>query len=460
MARSPSRQALADLIAGRQATVAVVGLGYVGLPLAVAVAEAGFHVIGIDRDAEKVRALQGGRSYVEDVEAGDIERLVAQKRLHFCTDGEAATPASVALIAVPTPIDETQLPDLRFVRDAAQRVAGIVRPPAVVILESTVYPGATEEILAPVFEARGWIPGRDIFLGYSPERIDPGNELWRIGNTPKIIAGLTADCLDVAVAFYATFVTRLVPVSNIRTAETAKLFENTFRMVNIALVNEFKVICDAFGIDAWEALGACKTKPYGFMPFQPGPGLGGHCIPVDPFYLAWKAREKQVPTEFIELAGRINGAMPAYVVGQAAALLNAQGRALNGSRVALLGAAYKRNSSDVRESPAIRVAQLLLNAGAIVTYHDPHVPSLRVDSVELRSEAWAPEYLSGQDCIIVITDHDAIDWTQMVPYAHKVVDTRNALGRLQPSPIVGTMQAAERSLAIARHGVAFERESA
>ena len=432
MARSPYRQSLADLIDGRDATIAVVGLGYVGLPLAVAISTAGFRTVGIDHDPEKVQGLKDGRSPITDVPSLDIQRLARRGRLSFSGDYADAAKARVAIIAVPTPLDRHRVPDLSHVRSAAQELARVLQPASLVILESTVYPGATEEVVAPPFREHGLAGGRDMFLAYSPERIDPGNQTWTLTNTPKIVAGLTKDALDLAIAFYGSFVDRLVPVSSLRTAETAKLFENTFRMVNIALVNEFQVICDGLGIDVWEALSACKTKPYGFMGFQPGPGLGGHCIPVDPFYLAWKARGKHLTTEFIDLAGRINDGMPAYVVGLAAKLLNAQQRSLKGSRIAILGAAYKRNSADIRESPALRIMELLLESGAIVSYHDPHVAELQCQGVPMTSRPLSAEYLESSDCVVVTTDHDAIDWTVVRQYAARVVDTRNVLERLQP----------------------------
>jgi len=435
MTHSSHLRSLTEKIATRQATVAVVGLGYVGLPLALAIARAGFRTIGIDHDDAKVRELQDGRSYIDDVPSPEIHRQVSIGRLRLTTSYESASSADVAVIAVPTPIDEYRDPDLSHVSAAAQGLAAVMRPPALVVLESTTYPGATEEAIGPAFQKRGLVLGRDIFLGYSPERIDPGNQTWTVTNTPKVVAGLSENCLDLALEFYGAFVDRLVPVSSLKAAEAAKLFENTFRMVNIALVNEFQLICDAFGVDVWEVLEACKTKPYGFMPFQPGPGLGGHCIPVDPFYLAWKARGQRVSTEFIELAGRINAAMPAYVVGKVGKALNARRCSLNGSRIALLGVAYKRNSPDVRESPAIRVVELLQEAGAEVTYHDPHVPRLQVNGTELTSQPLTAEYLTAQDCTVVISDHDAVDWTLVNEQSATVVDTRNVLARLAPPAI-------------------------
>jgi UDP-N-acetyl-D-glucosamine dehydrogenase len=303
---------------------------------------------------------------------------------------------------------------------------------SLIVRESTTYPGTTEEVIVPAIRRRGLTPGRDVFVGYSPERIDPGNRHWQVTNTPKVVAGLTNDCLRTTVALYGSFVKSLVPVSSVRTAEITKLFENIFRVVNIALVNEFQQICDGFDIDVWEVIEACATKPYGFMPFYPGPGLGGHCVPVDPFYLAWKAREKRLQTEFIELAGKINSQMPAYVVGRVAAMLNDKRRAVNSSRVALLGVAYKKNTSDTRESPAVRIVQLLRHEGAVVSYHDPHIPSLTVGSDELRSRGLTNEYLDTQDCIVIVTDHDDVDWTLVRQYSPMVIDTRNLLKRLGP----------------------------
>jgi UDP-N-acetyl-D-glucosamine dehydrogenase len=425
----------------RHARVAVVGLGYVGLPLAVAAAQAGLSVIGIDRDARRVVEIAAGRSPIEDVDSATLDGLLAQGRLQATTDYARAAEVDAAIIAVPTPIDEYRVPDLSAVRDAAISLAATMRPGSLVVLESTTFPGTTEEVLIPAFRERGFQPGSDLYVCYSPERIDPGNEIYRIDNTPKIVAGLTKDCLTLGLALYQSFVEHLVPVSSLRTAEITKLFENIFRIVNIALVNEFQVICDAFGIDVWEVIEACATKPYGFMPFYPGPGLGGHCVPVDPFYLAWKAREKRVPTEFIELAGRINAQMPVLVVERVIAHLNQHRRALNSSRVALLGVAYKKNSSDVRESPSVRIVELLRAQGAAVTYHDPHVPSLELDGDELRTMPLTADYLSAQDCLLVVTDHDAIDWTLVLQYAPMVVDTRNVLGRLAPARLTSRMSA-------------------
>lgn len=415
----------------RDARVCIVGLGYVGLPLAIVVAEAGHTVTGIDTNQSVVDSINAGRSPNPDVRAEQLARLVDVRRLTASSSFEAARDADVAIIAVPTPIDENQVPDLRHVRLAVEELSRNLKRGALVVLESTTYPGTTEEILVPEFRKQGFIPGQDIFVGYSPERIDPGNARWNLANTPKIVSALTQDCLDLTLAFYSSFVEQLVPVSSLRAAEITKLFENIFRCINIALVNEFAQICDGFDIDVWEVIHACSTKPYGFMPFYPGPGLGGHCVPVDPFYLAWKAREKNVSTEFIELAGRVNAAMPAYMADKAANLLNTQRKSLNGARVALLGIAYKKNTADVRESPALKLIELLLEKGAVVSYHDPHVRVIANGS-KLESQPLTAGYLGGQDCVIVTTDHDAIDWSLVLQFAPIVLDTRNVLGRLGP----------------------------
>jgi UDP-N-acetyl-D-glucosamine dehydrogenase len=424
------KEQLLEKLNQRSATVAVVGLGYVGLPLACAFAEAGHRVIGIDSSIPKVEGINDGRSHIEDVPPSQVKRLVTEGRLRATTEFDAARAADVVVIAVPTPIDEYRVPDLSHLQSAALSLAKVVSRGTLVVLESTTYPGTTEEVLIPAFTAAGYLPGTDLFIGYSPERIDPGNRDWDISNTPKVVSGLTTGCLELVIALYGSITKTLVPVSNIRTAEIEKLFENIFRGVNIALVNEFQIICDAFGIDVWEVIQACSTKPYGYMTFYPGPGLGGHCVPVDPFYLAWKARQINVNTEFIELSGRVNARMPEYVVQKVDQLLNARQVALNGAKVGLLGVAYKKNSSDVRESPAIKIVELLLKQGAIVSYHDPHVPTLRVNGHELRSEPDLETFLAGQDSAIVVADHDSIDWTKVLEFTPNIVDTRNVMGRL------------------------------
>jgi UDP-N-acetyl-D-glucosamine dehydrogenase len=412
-----------------KARVGVIGLGYVGLPLAIAIAESNHTVVGIDLDTHVLETIMAGRSHIEDIDGARVAPLVAAERLLATSDYGMLSDADVVVIAVPTPIDVHRVPDLRFVTAASDRLAETMRRGALVCLESTTYPGTTEEILAAAFRRTGKEPGVDIHIAYSPERIDPGNRSWRLDNTPKLVAGLTPACLELALAFYGRFVERLVPLSSVRTAELAKLFENIFRVVNIALVNELQVICDGFDIDVWEVIEACSTKPFGFMPFYPGPGLGGHCVPVDPFYLAWKAREKDVNTEFIELAGRVNASMPRYVVGKLAELLNADGKSLQDARVLVLGVAYKRNTADVRESPALRVIELLEGNGAVVSYHDPHVPRFDAGTLQLHSIDLDPRSLAAQDAAIVIADHDAIDWGLVEKHVTRVLDTRDVIRR-------------------------------
>jgi UDP-N-acetyl-D-glucosamine dehydrogenase len=427
-----------DLLAklnGRSATIAVVGLGYVGLPLACAFAEAGHRVIGIDVSIDKVDGVNAGNSHISDVAPSQVKRLIDEKRLRATTEFEAARVADVAVISVPTPIDEYRVPDLSYVTSAALSLAEVMPKGSLVVLESTTYPGTTDEVVVPAFRQRGYLPGVDVFIAYSPERIDPGNQKWTLSNTPKVVSGLTKSCMEVATALYGGVVEKLVPVSNIRTAEITKLFENIFRGVNIALVNEFQMICDEFGIDVWEVIQACSTKPYGFMTFYPGPGLGGHCVPVDPYYLAWKARQRNVNTEFIELSGRVNAAVPSYVVRKISGVLNKSRMAINGARVGLLGVAYKRNSADVRESPAIKIIELLLAEGAIVSYHDPHVPSLTVGGHEFRSVPNLDHFLNSQQCAVVVADHDSIDWTLVLQHAPKIVYMRNVLGSQAPSHV-------------------------
>jgi UDP-N-acetyl-D-glucosamine dehydrogenase len=428
------KEVLLDKLNHRNATIAVVGLGYVGLPLACAFAEVGHHVIGIDLSPDKVEGINAGRSHISDVPPSQVKRLVEEGRLRATMEFASARVADVAIISVPTPIDEYRVPDLSHVTSASLSLAEVMPKGSLVVLESTTYPGTTEEVLVPAFQQRGFLPGIDVFIAYSPERIDPGNHKWTLNNTPKVVSGLTKNCIDVATALYASVVDKLVPVSNIRTAEITKLFENIFRGVNIALVNEFHVICDEFGIDVWEVIQACSTKPYGFMTFYPGPGLGGHCVPVDPYYLAWKARQRNVNTEFIELSGRINASVPGYVVRKVATVLNKSRTAINGARVGLLGVAYKGNSADVRESPAIKIIELLLAEGAIVSYHDPHVSSLTVGGQEFRSVPSLDDFLNSQQCAVVVADHDSIDWTLVRQYAPMIVDTRNVLSRKAPTP--------------------------
>jgi UDP-N-acetyl-D-glucosamine dehydrogenase len=416
----------------RDARVCVVGLGHIGLPLAILAADAGHTVTGIDHNHAVVDAINAGRPHIANLKSDHLARLVAEGRLTARVSFDAARDADVAIIAVPTPIDGDHVPDVRYVRMAVADLSRNLKQGALVLLESSTYPGTTEEILVPEFRKQGFIPGTDLFVGYSPERLDLGNERWHLANTPKLVSALSNDCLELTIAFYSGFIEHLVPMSSLQAAEMAKLFENVFRWVNIALVNEFEQICDGFDIDVWEVIQACSTKPYGFMPFYPGPGVGGHCIPVDPFYMAWKAREKGVSTQFIDLAGRVNAGVPAYIAEKATSLLKSQRKSVNGARIAVLGVAYKKNVGDIRESPPIKLIELLVEKGAVVSYHDPHVPAIATDPM-LESQTLTQRYLGEQDCVIVTTDHDAIDWSLVLEFEPIVIDTRNVLRRLDRS---------------------------
>lgn len=424
---------LLQKIESRQAKIGVVGMGYVGLPLAVAFAEAGFDVVGVDLNAEKVAALNRGESYVEDVDGEVLRPLVDQGRLRASVDYANLAVVDAISICVPTPLRKTKDPDISYIMDAAERIGRFGGTGKLIVLESTTYPGTTEEVIMPRLTGNGDRVGQDFFLAFSPERIDPGRTDYTVYTTPKVIGGMTPDCLDVAVALYGTIVERPVPVSSTAAAEMVKLLENTFRAVNIGLVNEVALMCDRLGLDVWEVVEAAATKPYGFMPFYPGPGLGGHCIPVDPHYLSWKLRTLNYTARFIELAAEVNSHMPDYVVSKIGDALNDERKAVNGSRILLLGAAYKPNVGDVRESPALDIIHLLRQRGAAVCYHDPYVPRLTVDlgaeSFSLESIDLTAPALREADCVVVVTDHDAYDWDWIAGQAPLLVDTRNAIAR-------------------------------
>ena len=420
---------LLERIARREARIGIVGLGYVGLPLAVAFAQEGFAVVGVDLDARKVSALQRGESYVEDVPSEVIAALMNSGQFSAGTDYAALADVDAISICVPTPLRKTKDPDISYIVDATECIVTHMPPDGgqLIILESTTYPGTTDEIVLPRLGRDGLEVGRDFFLAFSPERIDPGRTDFTVRTTPKVIGGVTPDCLEVAVALYGTVVDQPVPVSSTATAEMVKLLENTFRAVNIGLVNEVALMCDRLGLNVWEVVGAAATKPYGFMPFYPGPGLGGHCIPIDPHYLSWKLRTLNYTARFIELAAEVNSHMPDYVVGKVGDALNAERKAINGSRVLVLGVAYKRDVGDVRESPALDVIHLLRQRGAEVTYHDPYVASLRREGIDLDSIDLTTEALAAADCVVVVTDHSAYDWAWIGATARLIVDTRNAL---------------------------------
>lgn len=427
---------LLEKIRSRRARTGVVGLGYVGLPLAVEFARAGFTTTGIDLDESKVAAINAGRSYIDDVASEQVRALQAAGRLRASADFEAVAELDTVNICVPTPLRKTKDPDLSFIVNAAEAVAKRLHPGMLVILESTTYPGTTDELVLPILETSGLKAGKDFFLAFSPERIDPGNERYQTRNVPKVVGGITPDSTNVAAALYEAAIETIVPVSSPRVAEMVKLLENTFRAVNIGLVNELALMCDRLGIDVWEVVGAAATKPFGFMPFYPGPGLGGHCIPVDPFYLSWKARQSGFEARFIELAGAVNGAMPHYVVSLVSDALNNIQRPLNGSRVLVAGIAYKRNVDDIRESPALDLLSLLQGRGAVLSYSDPHVPHLSgrlwANGVDLDHEDLADAAPDSYDCIVIVTDHAAFDYDVVQRAGKTVVDTRNAIRNPAP----------------------------
>jgi len=427
--------ALAERIRTRAARVGVVGLGYVGLPLAVEFARAGFAVTGLDVASAKVAELNAGRSYIQDVPTPQLAPLVAAGRLRASTDFSLIGELDTINIAVPTPLNKTKDPDMSFVVSAAQSVAEHAHPGLLVILESTTYPGTTEELLLPMFEQRGLKVGHDVFLCFSPERVDPGNPVYQTRNIPKVVGGITKACTAMGTLFYQQALDCVVPVSSTRVAEMVKLLENTFRMINIGLVNEVAILCERMDINVWEVIDAAATKPFGFMPFYPGPGLGGHCIPIDPFYLSWKSKQTGLEARFIELAGYINGQMPHFVVDKVQNALNDNAKPLKGSRVHILGVAYKRDIDDVRESPAIDIILLLEKRGALVTYSDPYVPELRIGGRVYRNDQ-RPASHREADCVLIVTDHRGVDYPAIAAECQLVVDTRNVLKGVQAAHIV------------------------
>jgi UDP-N-acetyl-D-glucosamine dehydrogenase len=410
----------------RELEVAVVGLGYVGLPLAVRFAELGFTVTGVDLDRTKVDALNRGESYIDDVPAAVVAECVAKGKLRATTDPSIYSRVDSISICVPTPLSKFRDPDLGAVIAVADAVTPHLRAGQLVVLESTTYPGTTEDVFLPRLKSRGLEPGRDCFLAFSPERVDPGRRDFMMKNTPRVVGGQTAACREAVAAVYGSAIDHVVPVSSPRAAEMAKLLENTFRSVNIALVNELAIMCDRLNIDVFEVIRAASSKPFGFMPFYPGPGLGGHCLPIDPLYLSWKMRSLDYRARFIEVADEINRSMPHYVVNKVFQGLNAMRKPVQGSKVLVLGVAYKRDVEDVRESPAFDVIKGLEKLGAVVSYHDPYVPSLEPEGVPLRSVPLDDAVLRGCDCALIITDHRKFDYGRIVRLAPLVVDTRNA----------------------------------
>jgi UDP-N-acetyl-D-glucosamine dehydrogenase len=432
----------------RKATIGVVGLGYVGLPLALEFARAGFDVIGYDINEQVVDALMRGESHIKDVPSADVAELVAARKFETTSKESRLRDTDAISIAVPTPLAKTRDPDMTYVIAAADAIARNCHPGLLIVLESTTYPGTTRDLMQPRLEAAGLTVGEDVFLAFSPERVDPGNPTWNTKNTPKVVGGITSACTEVASALYASCLETIVPVSSTETAELVKLLENTFRSVNIGLVNEMQIVCDKLGVNVWEVIEAAATKPFGFMKFTPGPGIGGHCIPLDPHYLAWKMRTLNYKTRFIDLASEINSEMPALVVQRVAQALNDQRKPVNGSRILVLGVAYKRDIDDMRESPALDVIRLLEERGAEVVYHDPHVPSFREDGHERLSVPFSDAELARADAVVIVTDHSSVDYQRVVDVAPVVVDTRNATAGLRKSSENANKKAAP-NLAIA-----------
>ncbi len=423
------------LIQERNAHIGLIGAGYVGLPLATEFAEAGFCVTALDIDTRKIDAIQRGESYIEDVPAETLQRLVESGALQATADYSDLQAVDVVIIAVPTPLKPTKEPDMTYVIAATESLAEVVHDGLLVVLESTTYPGTTDEVIRPRLEQNGLHVGENLFIAFSGERIDPGNAAYGVHNTPKVIGGVTDSCTTLTTALYETIVAEVVPVSSPRTAEMVKLLENTFRAVNIALINEMALMCDKLGLDVWEVVDAAATKPFGFMPFYPGPGVGGHCIPIDPHYLSWKLRTLDYHARFIDLASDINTGMPAHVVTKITDALNQDAKAVNGARIVVLGVAYKPNVNDVRESPALHVMHLLQQKGGDVVYHDSHVPELRLPGgATLESGTYSDALLREADCVVIITNHADYDWQHVLSHSQRIVDTRNVYPNAQDDP--------------------------
>ncbi len=429
---------LIEKLHAREAKTAVIGLGYVGLPLAVELAEAGYHVAGIDVISDKVQRVNAGDSYIKDVSSASLQKVVGSGHLEATTDFSVLAGCDTVNICVPTPLRKTRDPDISYIVASVEEIAKYVHRDMLVILESTTYPGTTEEVILPMLARDDFRVGEEFFLAFSPERVDPGNPRFTTKNIPKVVGGVTPRCTEVASALYAGALSTVVPVSSARVAETVKLLENTFRSVNIGLVNEMALMCNKMDIDVWEVIRAAATKPFGFMPFYPGPGLGGHCIPIDPFYLSWKAKLAGFEARFIELAGQINGSMPEYVVGRVVEALNQRRKALNGARVLVVGVSYKANIDDVRESPALDVMRLLARHGAEVLYHDDVADRKdhELQHMEARSVDLSPETVRSCDAAVVVTGHDGIDYVSLLENIPVVVDTRNVYAGVKSEKIV------------------------
>ncbi|HVU14863.1 MAG TPA: nucleotide sugar dehydrogenase [Phototrophicaceae bacterium] len=424
------KETLLERLHKREAKVGLVGLGYVGLPLAVEFAEAGFTVLGMDVSASKVQQLNQGESYIGDIPTARLKPLVEAGKLSATTSYDDLRAVDTVSICVPTPLGQAKDPDMSYVIEAVNAIVQIAHAGMLIVLESTTYPGTTDEIVLPRLREQGFKPGEDVFVAFSPERIDPGNPKFGVRNTPKVVGGINTDSTEAAVSLYSTAVNQVVPVSSPTAAEMVKLLENTFRAVNIGLVNEMALMCDKLGVDVWEVIEAAKSKPFGFMPFYPGPGLGGHCIPIDPLYLSWKLKTLNYTARFIELASEINTSMPLYVIEKVTEALNDESKSVRGSKIVVLGVAYKRDVDDVRESPALDVISLLEERGAQVTFHDPHIGQVRLENnaIMKRSE-YSDTLLKEADCVVIVTDHSAYDWAHVLEHSRLIVDTRHATAK-------------------------------
>lgn len=411
----------------RDTKVGVIGLGYVGLALAVEFAKAGFEVTGIDNDPARIELISRGKSPIGDVSDNDIANFIDTRRLQVSDDYGSIADLDAVSICVPTPLRKTKDPDMSYIVDAAEQIKRFLKPGQLIILESTTYPGTTDELVQPILEKSGLAAGTDFFLAFSPERVDPGNQRYTTRNIPKVIGGITALCTENATALYEQVMDRVVPVSSTKVAETVKLLENTFRSVNIGLVNEMALMCRKLDVNVWEVIDAASTKPFGFMPFYPGPGLGGHCIPVDPFYLSWKAKMSGFESRFIELAAQVNNAMPQFVVERISDSLNGTSKSVNGARIHILGVAYKKDMNDIREAPSLDIMNMLTSKGAAVTYSDPYVPEIKLDGMEIEASELSADVVREADCTVVVTDHSDFDYDMAVQHSRILIDTRNAL---------------------------------
>ncbi len=418
---------LREKLKTRQANIGVIGLGYVGLPLAVEFAREGFNVVGIDNDAKRVHAINSGKSYITDIKSSAVRDLLKRRKLRATTNFNAISSLDSLSICVPTPLTKTKDPDISFIMSATRAIKKYIRKEQLIILESTSYPGTTEEIIKPILEEGGLRVGKDFYLAFSPERIDPGNKLYNTKNIPKVVGGVTKKCTGLASLLYSQIIDTVIPVSSTKIAEMVKLLENTFRSVNIALVNETAQMCERLGIDVWEVIETAQTKPFGYMAFYPGPGLGGHCIPVDPLYLSWVAKKIGFESRFINLADQINSSMPQFVFNRVADALNKQKKSIKGSRIHIFGIAYKKDVTDSRESPAFDIISILKSKGATVSYTDPYIKDIKFDGISLKSRKPSNDFLDKIDCSIIVTDHSNFDYDRIVKKCKLIVDTRNAL---------------------------------